>query len=223
MALGSSSLRHVSPIIETVLALAPHSVVDLGMGTGKYGFLLREQHDMARVRDEDWELRLVGVEGYGQYVGDLQRRIYDDVIVSDVRDYLAQTDERFDVALALDILEHFTPEDGEAFLGAALDRARHVVILTPIAYYTQDGHLNGLEHHKSWWPSRALQAAAERLGADASVIRRVNRTMIAVFSREREAEVIADGDMRLVMTAVRDRVPEVWWSRLRGDAGPMVG
>ena len=226
MAYGSSGVKNVPLITDTVLALSPRSVVDLGMGTGKYGYMLREQHDLALMHggNEPWRLRLVGVEGYAEYVGDVQRLLYDEVVISDVRGYLAETEEHFDVALALDILEHFTPRDGEAFLGAALDHAKHVVVMTPRHYYRQDAHVNPLEHHRSWWPKRALTRAADHLGADATVIRRIGGTTIAVLSREREAEIIAlNSDIRDVIIAARDRiVPEIWWSRFRGDTGPMV-
>jgi predicted TPR repeat methyltransferase len=35
-------------IVQATLAVNPSRVLDLGMGTGKYGFLLREQRDLAR-------------------------------------------------------------------------------------------------------------------------------------------------------------------------------
>jgi hypothetical protein len=42
----TSALRTLSPapmIVQAVLSLDPIRVLDLGIGTGKYGFLLREQ------------------------------------------------------------------------------------------------------------------------------------------------------------------------------------
>ena len=52
-------------IVNTVLELGPTRVLDLGMGTGKYGFLLREQTDLAqgRLSRDDWRMRIDGVEG----------------------------------------------------------------------------------------------------------------------------------------------------------------
>jgi hypothetical protein len=221
---GSSSLRHVRLITDTVLALAPRSVVDLGMGTGKYGFLLREQHDFARVHwgEEPWRLRLVGVEGYESYVTEVQRKVYDEVVVADVREFLARTDERFDVALALDVLEHFQPADGEACVAAALERAKHLVVLTPRGFYKQEGHDNTLERHLSWWPARALEATAARLGAHASVARSLGAT-VAVLSHDRAAPIATDRPVYETMIKARDRlVPDLWWSRIRGKAGPTV-
>jgi hypothetical protein len=224
MAEGSSSLKHVRLIVDTVLGLSPRSVVDLGMGTGKYGFLLREQHDLAQVHwgEEPWRLRLVGVEGYAAYVTDLQRAVYDEVHVADARDVLAGTEDRFDVALALDVLEHFTPDDGERFLEAALGRAQHVVVLTPRGYYHQEGHENTLERHLSWWPEPALRGTAKRLGVQLATTHSMDGT-IAVLSHGREAQLATDRPWRESLIRVRDRlVPELVWCRLRGKAGPMV-
>jgi SAM-dependent methyltransferase len=233
MAEGSSSLRHVRLITDTALALAPRSVVDLGMGTGKYGFLLREQHDLAKAdlgwgESRDWRLRLVGVEAFEQYVTDFQRLIYDEVIVSDARTYLARANgsqpEHFDVALALDVLEHFTPEDGEAFLAAALQRARHVVVLTPRDYYPQEAHENGneLERHLSWWPPSAIEATAKRLGVHATTA--ANReAVIAVLSNERPMQLAKDQPWYNAAIATRDAlIPNMWWSRARHKTGPTV-
>ena len=224
MAEGSSSLKHVRLITDTVLRLSPRSVVDLGMGTGKYGFLLREQHDLANNHwgTEPWRLRLVGVEGYEPYVTDLQRAVYDEIHVSDARAFLEGTDESFDVALALDVLEHFTPADGEAFLGAALARARHVVVLTPRGFYAQDGHANTLERHLSWWPGASLEGVASRLGVHASIGHSLDGT-VAVLSHDGPVEIAGDRPWRETAIAVRDRVvPELVWCRLRGKSGPRV-
>jgi hypothetical protein len=225
MAEGSSSLKHVRLIADTVLGLRPRSVVDLGMGTGKYGFLLREQHDLAVTHwgEEPWKLRLVGVEGYEPYVNDVARVVYDEVVVANANDFLAQEGgERFDVALALDVLEHFEPQDGERFLGAALKRADHVVVLTPRGFYKQEGHENTLERHLSWWPAQAIEAAGERLGAH-TVCTRSQGATVAVLSKNAPATIVADNPVYETLIRARDRVvPDRVWSRLRGKSGPAV-
>jgi hypothetical protein len=223
VALGSGQLQSVPAIIETTLALRPRSIVDLGMGSGKYGYLLREQHDIADVHfgRDDWRLRLVGVEGYSDYVGELQRMVYDEVVTADVMDFLERTSERFDAALALDILEHFEPERGAQFIERALDRARFAIISSPRGFYQQDQHENVLERHMSWWPARALRKLALNLGAQIAVAQDRYAT-IAVLSRTDEPQV-ATQSWREVRSMVRSALlPEVAWCRLTGKAGPTI-
>lgn len=226
MAEGSSSLKHVRLVTDTTLALKPRSIVDLGMGTGKYGYVLREQHDLARVHwgENQWRLRLVGVEAYKPYITPIARAVYDEIVVSDAAEYLHRPGEEFDVALALDVLEHFEPDAGEEFIAAALRRARHVMIVTPRGYYRQEGHINTFERHLSWWPAKALEAVARRRDANVATARSLGAT-IAVFSRRTEprAAIVADRPLYETAIQVRDRlVPDVLWCKLRHKAGPVV-
>jgi hypothetical protein len=224
VALGSSSLRHVRLIVDTVLSASPRSVLDLGMGTGKYGFLLREQHDLAQLHGgtETWQLRLVGVEAYSPYVGDIQRFVYDDVVIADAQDYLVSCQESFDFALVLDLLEHFPPDRGRELMSAALTVAGQVVVLTPRGFYPQEGHANTLERHLSWWPVSAIRRLAHGLDAEA-VTARTRGATIAVLSRTKPAAIAMEDRWAEVLTDVRDRlVPEGMWFRLRGKAGPML-
>lgn len=223
MALGSGQLKSVPAIIDTVLALRPHSVVDLGMGSGKYGYLLREQHDLADVQfgRDDWRLRLVGVEGYAEYVGELQKMVYDEIVVSDVVDFLEVTPEAFDVALALDILEHFEPQRGSQFIERALAVARFVVISSPRGFYRQDEHENVLERHKSWWPAKAMRRLAADLGAQIAVTQDRYAT-IAVLSSA-GAPVVVKETWPEVLSLLRSTVvPEIAWCRITGKAGPTI-
>jgi SAM-dependent methyltransferase len=224
MALGSSSLRYVDIVIQTVLAMNPRSVLDLGMGTGKYGILLREQHDLAQSHwgKHDWRLRLVGVEAYGPYVGTVQRAVYDDVVIADVRDYLASAEERFDVALALDVLEHFTPQGGRDFTKAVLEAADVMVVLTPRGFYRQDDHENTLERHLSWWPPKALKRLASSVGADVAVTR-TSGASLAALSRTRAPALAVERKWREAAIGIRDAlVPDAFWCRVRGKTGPML-
>jgi len=223
MALGSSSLQEVPIVIETVLALRPRSVVDLGMGSGKYGYLLREQHDIADVlfgRD-DWRLRLVGVEAYADYVNDIERLVYDEVVTDDAVGFLHAGTEHFDVALALDILEHFEPETGAQFLRLALETARFVVVSTPRGFYTQDGHVNHLETHRSWWPARALKRLATDLGASVAISQNRYATL-AVFAANDEPRIVTKHRAELVSMLRTVLVPELFWYRLKRGTGPTI-
>ena len=223
MALGSSALHGVPTIINTALSVRPRSVLDLGMGSGKYGYLLREQHDIADVcfgRD-DWRLRLVGVEAYAEYIDEIQRIVYDKIVPQDATAFLEANEEQFDVALALDIIEHFDPEVAARFAELALRAARFVIVSTPRGFYTQRGHVNDLETHRSWWPKAALHRLAGDL--DAQIAVRQDRYMtLAVLSLSEPPRIASATRAELISQARTRLVPELAWYRLRRATGPTI-
>jgi hypothetical protein len=207
-------------IVNSVLSSAPSSIVDLGMGTGKYGFLLREQHDLAGEGQD--RLRLVGVEAWEPYVGEHQRVVYDEIVVDDIRSYLAaQPNGCFDVALALDVIEHFPPAGGVRFLAEAVRVADRVILSTPRSFYAQEGHDNTLERHLSWWPPRKLRAAARSVGAQIAIFRD-RLTVVAMLSSRTEpglsTERTLEAANRLRSLVVPDRI----YYPLRRKTGPTI-
>ncbi len=212
-------------IVNTVLELQPRRIVDLGMGTGKYGFLLREQTDLAqgRLAREDWQLRIDGVDGYADYIGDHQRSVYDEIFVADVRDFLRDREgEPYDVALLLDIIEHFPPDAAAEFLGEALDAASYVVVSTPKGFYPQADEPNELERHWSWWPKSGLRALAKRCGAEASITQ-VRMTNLAVFSRRSAPPAFSTERRYELSSFLKDRLlPEHLYYRAIHKAGPTL-
>jgi hypothetical protein len=216
----SGPLIGVRLIVNSTLAVGPRSIVDLGMGTGKYGFLLREQHDLAEPSAN--RLRLVGVEGWPAYIGDHQRAIYDEIVTADVTEYVKgrQPDE-FDVALALDIIEHFSPASGLAFLDSALTAARYVLVSTPRAFYAQIGHENPLERHQSWWPEWTLRQAGKRLGARIAT-HHDRLTTYAMLSRSGVPALATEHLLELTNRARTLLLPDRIYYRLRNKSGPMI-
>jgi predicted TPR repeat methyltransferase len=72
-------------------------VLDLGCGSGLYGALVRPRAK-----------RLVGVDLSASMIEESRRkRVYDDLHVRDVVDYLAATQDHFDLIVAMDVLCYF--------------------------------------------------------------------------------------------------------------------
>jgi SAM-dependent methyltransferase len=211
-------LHEAAVIVETVAALEPKAVLDLGCGTGKYGFLVRERLDYSQQGNG---VRIEGVEGYASYLGPVHDLIYDRVVVSDVCEFLAGAQAgSYDVALCLDVIEHLTPEGGAALIQDALRVATTLIISTPRGYYRQDGHENELERHLSWWPPEALMAAAPDAWC---AIRRDRFATVAALSRQSEPVIVANSQFRDVVVYARSLVvPEILWAKVRGKAGPRV-
>ena len=157
MPIGCCSLV---PAITTQLGLRrPNSVLDLGIGMGFYGAVVRQWLDYG-VRP--WRTRLVGVEGFAAYRNPCWD-LYDEVVVSSIGDYLVASTETWDAILLLDVLEHFEHDEGAQILEAARRRLApdgRFFVGTPAIWMEQGAvYGNEFERHHSLWTGDELQAA----------------------------------------------------------------
>jgi hypothetical protein len=96
--MATSNWQHISYCCELMFALAPRSILDVGMGFGRWGILAREMCDIWRQRvfPEQWQVQIVGVEAYGKLVRDYHRAFYNEVIVRDAAQVLEGAARCFD-------------------------------------------------------------------------------------------------------------------------------
>lgn len=144
----------VSAIMDLVVAEAPSSLLDLGVGYGKYGVLCREVMDIRfkRYHRPEWEARIDGVEGFAFYRNPLHDYAYNQVYYARIEEVLERL-PIYDVVLMVDVLEHFPRPQGEAMIEQALAHARKALIIsTPVDPPPQaDVYGNSLERHVSAW------------------------------------------------------------------------
>ena len=81
--MGTSCWAHISTAIDWIREVNPRSVLDVGVGFGKWGFLCREYLDVFNGRHfrEDWKIRIIGIEGFEKYLHPASRYIYDDIVL----------------------------------------------------------------------------------------------------------------------------------------------
>ena len=145
------SYAAVPALAETLLRLHPRSVLDLGMGFGGAGVVVRQWLDLG-VRP--WKTYLVGVEVWADYrnpVWDL----YNVVHVQTMEKFLGCCGETFDCVLLGDVLEHFEKNLGREIIFAAKRRIEAggcLLITTPAKFVPQDAvYGNERERHRSLW------------------------------------------------------------------------
>jgi len=146
-------------VINLVMQVQPRSILEIGTGFGKYGVLFREYLDIwgaaadpARLRRENWQVRIDGIECFAPYISDLQRRIYDRIIIGDA---LSEIDRlgSYDLIFLGDVIEHFPKDDGCLLLDKCLARAGRMVLVTTPNYFNPQGAEYGNEretHHCLW-------------------------------------------------------------------------
>lgn len=166
----TSHMAYMSDIMYYVDAIRPRRTLDIGIGCGKYGFLTREIveiHGLARAvfstagpvpTADETSAVIDGVEVFEQYVTPLHRLVYNKIMIGNALDILPKIDAHsYDMAIAIDVLEHFTEPDGRLFLERCHRVADAVLIATPNGVYEQ-GTACGNEHevHRSTWTRRKL-------------------------------------------------------------------
>jgi SAM-dependent methyltransferase len=124
------------------------TVLDLGCGRG----LNSPLQGMALTQ-------AVGVDIFQPYLEECrQKNIHSDYIQADIRE-IEFEDGSFDAVLMLEVLEHFSKEEGRRLLDRCSRWARKkVIISTPNGYLWQDGFDNNpFQEHKSGWSVEELR------------------------------------------------------------------
>lgn len=164
----TSHHRQLNELIEIIVLVDPRSVLDVGVGFGKFGVLAREYLELwdGRERYDVWERRIDGIEGCEGYITDLHRFVYDHVYVGDALQLVDELECRYDLVLLIDVLEHFEREAGMALLEKLLSRGRSVLLSTPIEMPDQESSFgNVYETHRYEWQPADFEAFSPRLEA----------------------------------------------------------
>jgi hypothetical protein len=151
-----SDVNNIAPILSEVARLNPRSILDLGIGFGKYGVLCREVLEGVHGRCDPrlWNVRIEGVEGFEVYRNYVWAA-YDRVHVEDFREHYTRYKD-FDLVLMIDSLEHCEAEDSHRILSFLLSANKNVIVSVPKGVCPQGAVFgNELERHRSVWNSAA--------------------------------------------------------------------
>lgn len=149
----TSYYGQISSILNIILETRPKTILDIGIGFGKYGVLCREIFDIPyeRYSKETWQLRIDGIEGYANYNNPIHNYVYDNVYYDKAEEVISTLETSYDLGLMIDILEHFDKSEGEQMLGKVLKTCKKLLISVPAIPCPQSYLDNDLEEHKSQW------------------------------------------------------------------------
>jgi 2-polyprenyl-3-methyl-5-hydroxy-6-metoxy-1,4-benzoquinol methylase len=138
--------------MDAVVRLEPRSVLDVGVGYGKWGFLVREALDFMHGRHarSEFRVRIDGLEAFAPTSSPLYEWVYDRVTFADVADVVDEL-PAYDLVIMGDVIEHMPKEVGIRVLESLLKASRNVVVVTPADFFQQEVLDNPWEHHKSLW------------------------------------------------------------------------
>lgn len=166
----TSEPRTLSVVHDIILRLAPQSVIDIGVGHGKTGALLREYTDIwaKRYHRQTWQTKVYGIEAFAEYRNPLWDYAYDEVLIGDALERLPELPD-VDLIVVLDVWEHFERDYAQQMLRLCLDKSRFLLISTPIQV-RQQGAVFGNDHerHVSEWSPADFAQVKHRLVASTS-------------------------------------------------------
>lgn len=162
----TSYYSQLNEIVELIALTDPKSILDVGIGFGKYGFLAREylEHWHAKGEYDDWKIRIDGIEVYKKYITPVHDFIYDRVYIGDALDVLPTLEVSYDLVLIIDVLEHFNYQDGMKLLEECKEHARNIIISTPKDTLPQKSlYGNPFEIHISHWTRKHFDKYANKI------------------------------------------------------------
>jgi hypothetical protein len=163
----TSPYAHLYCYMEYLKTLRPASLLDIGLGNGKLGFIARDLLDVMlgeRYRRSDWRLRLDGIEVFGDYIQDHQRAIYDTIHIGDAFEMIDSLGQ-YDVVVLGDVLEHFAKNKGWLMLDKCFAHAEKAAILfVPLGDGWRQPAIYGNPHetHRACWYAHELQPMSDQ-------------------------------------------------------------
>ena len=164
----SSMHQHLSVMVGEIIKTQPNTILDIGIGFGKWGFLSREylETHYDRVYPNQWTLKIDGVEIWQEYVEGFcwLKRFYNQVFIGDVYE-LIDTLADYDLIIVGDVIEHMEKAKGLTLLRKLIKKATKKFLLSiPLKDWLHNKIVAGnpYEEHKSIWNARDLLELADK-------------------------------------------------------------
>lgn len=180
----SSDAAQISTILDLVQIINPDSILDIGCGYGKYGFLSKECL-MEHTWDKDKNI-VNAVEGYKDYISDTQKAIYNNIFICNAMNFETYLLMDYDIVMIIDAFEHLSVDNGKTFISEMLKKSRYLLISVPRYVSAQKGLSDDpdkLEEHRAFWTRKMFKEMENCI-----IIPNNARKTIALFSRDGKFE-----------------------------------
>jgi hypothetical protein len=152
--MANSSYKDTVFVMDMVYRMSPTSVLDVGAGFGRWGFLCRCHIGVGESLQAcpEQPLRIDAVEGFKPNVSSIYPAVFNKTYIGDARQLLP-TLGRYDIIVCSHMIEHMTKEDGWKLIEDMLARSSKALILGLPLNEPLRGALRGneFEAHQSVW------------------------------------------------------------------------
>jgi predicted TPR repeat methyltransferase len=149
----SSMPKLLTPICEEIINLQPiTTALDIGVGLGKWGMLIREYSEAylyLRFTPEEWKCQIDGIEIHDRYINDAHHTYYNNIFIGDANKIIDNL-QPYDLIVMIDVIEHIEKGAALKLVDKLRVKAKHLII----SYCNTDqGSIMGNEHerHISKW------------------------------------------------------------------------
>jgi len=156
----TSQAGQISKIVKIISLVKPNSVLDIGVGFGKYGFLAREYLELWDGREDyhNFQRRIDGIEVFADYLTPVHQYLYNNIYHGNAFDIIPGLNQNYDLTLLIDVLEHFDKDQGTELVRLILEKSKLLLISTPKFLIEQGSAFNNqFETHRSLWKKRDLK------------------------------------------------------------------
>ena len=153
----SSRPEMMLPVINSLRKANPATVLDVGCGNGKFGFLIREYLQLWTGENGKPTRfkRVDAIEAWEPYIGELQRLIYDNIIIGDIRKVCENGLQNYDAIIMVEVIEHMSDVEGYRVIEALKAKSKCLIVTTPLEPLEQGAECgNDYEIHESKWTSK---------------------------------------------------------------------
>jgi hypothetical protein len=155
----SSSYSVIPAVLDLVTTVKPRTILDIGIGFGKYGALFREYLDLwdTSTGYDEKSVILTGVEVCERYRSPLWG-CYDEIAVGNILELPEIPGREYDLIFMGDVIEHLHENEAVELLQKL--RFTHLLIVTPLNVSEQGAvYDNERERHVSEWRPDNLPGA----------------------------------------------------------------
>lgn len=157
----TSPYSQLDIFVDLLFKLRPSSILDIGIGNGKIGFIARDFLDVmlnGSYRKDSWQVKIDGIEIYSDYIQDHQKAIYNSIYVGNAFEVIDRL-QPYDLIILSDVLEHFTEEMAWLMMDKCAAKAKHIILNIPLgeAWVQDDIYGNPYEKHLSFWDRKAFE------------------------------------------------------------------
>lgn len=116
---------YYSDVLHVIEQINPESILDIGVGFGKWGVLCREILEIyqGRYYSKDWKKTIDGIEIFESYRNEFWELVYNNIYVGDAMDAVDRLG-MYDLILCCDVIEHFVKDDGLVLLEKLLQQGK---------------------------------------------------------------------------------------------------